>query len=42
MTSPMNVAADPSKVETLAFNLKELSRKPEAATLEGDPALSTA
>ena len=37
MTAPMNVAADPSKVETLAYNLKELSRKPEAATLEGDP-----
>jgi Domain of unknown function (DUF4340) len=38
MTAPMDVAADPSKVETLAYNLKELSRKPEAATLEGDPA----
>ena len=38
MTSPMNVAADPSKVEALAYNLKELSRKPEADTLEGDPA----
>jgi hypothetical protein len=37
MTSPMDVAADPSMVETLAYNLKELSRKPEAATLEGDP-----
>jgi hypothetical protein len=37
MTSPMDVEADPSKVETLAYNLKELSRKPEAATLEGDP-----
>ena len=38
MTAPMDVAADPSKVETLAYNLKELARKPEAATLEGDPA----
>ena len=37
MTAPMDVAADPSKVETLAYNLKELSRKPDAATLEGDP-----
>ena len=34
MTSPMDVAADPSKVETLAYNLKELSRKPDSATLE--------
>jgi hypothetical protein len=34
MTSPMNVEADPSKVETLAYNLKELSRKPESAKLE--------
>jgi hypothetical protein len=38
MTEPKDVEADPSKVETLAYNLKELSRKPEAATLEGDPA----
>ena len=38
MTTPMDVAADPSKVETLAYNLKELSRRPESATLEVDPA----
>ena len=38
MTSPMDVAADPSKVETLAYNLKELTRRPDAATLDGDPA----
>lgn len=38
MTAPFNVAADPSKVETLAFNLKELTRKPEADPLRGDPA----
>ncbi len=38
MTSPLNVEADPSKVETLAYNLKELSRKPEAAPISGDPA----
>ena len=37
MTAPVDVAADPSMVETLAYNLKELSRKPEAATLDGDP-----
>ena len=37
MTSPMDVAADPSMVETLAYNLKELSRKPDSATIEGDP-----
>jgi Domain of unknown function (DUF4340) len=36
MTSPMNVAADPSKVETLAYNLKELTRRPESATLDPD------
>jgi Domain of unknown function (DUF4340) len=36
MKTPLDVAADPSKVETLAYNLKELSRKPETATLEGD------
>ena len=37
MTAPKDVAADPSMVETLAYNLKEeLTRKPEAATLEGD------
>src|SRR3954467_10680090 len=38
MTTPWDVAADPSMVETLAYNLKELTRKPEADTLEGDPA----
>ncbi|WP_435009874.1 DUF4340 domain-containing protein [Tundrisphaera lichenicola] len=38
MTAPEGVAADPSMVETLAFNLKELTRKPEAGTLEADPA----
>ena len=32
------MAADPSKVETLAFNLKEMARKPESDTLAGDPA----
>ena len=37
MTAPKDVAADPSMVEALAYNLKELSRKPDAATLEGDP-----
>ena len=37
MTAPIDAAADPAMVETLAYNLKELSRKPEAATLEGDP-----
>jgi hypothetical protein len=37
MTSPFDVEADPSKVETLAYNLKELARKPDASTLEGDP-----
>jgi Domain of unknown function (DUF4340) len=36
MTAPMDVAADPSKVETLAYNLKELSRRPDSATLEPD------
>ncbi len=36
MTVPLDVAADPSKVETLAFNLKELARKPEAATIAGE------
>lgn len=36
MTSPKNVAADPSKVETLAYNLKELTRRPGADTLEPD------
>ncbi len=35
MTSPVDVAADPSKVETLAFNLKSLTRRPEAATIQG-------
>lgn len=38
MTTPIDVAADPSMVETLAFNLKEMTRKPEAATLQGNPA----
>jgi len=38
MTSPRDVAADPLKVENLAFNLKELARKPEADTLRGDAA----
>lgn len=37
MTSPMDVAADPSKVEALAYNLKELSRKPDSASIQGDP-----
>ena len=36
MTQPMDVAADPSKVETLAYNLKELSRRPDAATIGGE------
>jgi hypothetical protein len=36
MTSPLDVAADPSKVETLAYNLKELSRRPDSAPLEAD------
>jgi hypothetical protein len=36
MTQPMDVAADPSKVETLAYNLKELARRPDTATIEGD------
>jgi len=39
MTAPMDVAADPSKVETLAYNLKELSRRPDAATLGADLSL---
>jgi Domain of unknown function (DUF4340) len=39
MTSPMDVAADPSKVETLAYNLKELSRRPDSAPLEPDLSL---
>ncbi len=38
MTAPINVAADPSMVEGLAFRLKELNRKPQADTLKGDPA----
>lgn len=37
MTAPKDAAADPSKVETLAYNLKELSRRPESANLAGDP-----
>ena len=36
MTRPFDVAADPSKVETLAYNLKEMSRRPDSATLEPD------
>ncbi len=38
MTAPIDVAADPSLVEGLAFRLKELTRKPQADTLTGDPA----
>lgn len=38
MTAPIDVAADPSLVEGLAFKLKELTRKPQADTLAGDPA----
>ncbi len=38
MTSPRDVAADPSLVEGLAFRLKELIRRPEADTLDGDAA----
>ena len=39
MTAPLDVAADPTKVETLAFNLKALARRPESqATETGDPA----
>ncbi len=38
MTAPLDVAADPSRVESLAYNLKELARKPEADLLEGDAA----
>ena len=38
MTAPLDVAANPSLVEGLAFRLKELTRKPEATTLTGDPA----
>jgi len=38
MTAPLDVAADPSMVEGLAFRLKELTRKPQADTLKGDPA----
>ena len=38
MTTPLNVAANPSMVEGLAFKLKELTRKPQAGTLDGDPA----
>ena len=37
MTAPIDVAADPSKVETLAFNLKSLARRPDAATIQGKP-----
>ena len=37
MTSPLNVSANPSMVETLAYNLKELARRPDSAPLEGDP-----
>ena len=37
MTAPLDVAANPSLVEGLAFRLKELTRKPEAATLTEDP-----
>ncbi len=37
MTTPWDVAADPSMVETLAYNLKELTRKSETDTLHGDP-----
>ena len=36
MTSPIDVAADPSMVESFAYSLKELSRRPESSTLEGD------
>ncbi len=38
MTSPLDVAANPSLVEGLAVTLKGLTRKPEAATQTGDPA----
>ena len=37
MTAPLDVAANPSLVEGLAFRLKELTRKPEAATLTENP-----
>ena len=37
MTAPVDVAADPSLVEGLAFRLKELTRMPRADTLPDDP-----
>ncbi len=36
MVEPMDVAADPSLVENLAFNLKMLERVKDAGTLRGD------
>ena len=37
MIEPIDVAADPSLVETLAQNLKALRRSPDAGTIHGPP-----
>ena len=38
MTAPIDAAADPSMVESLAFNLKSLAKVPDVGTLGEDPA----
>ena len=38
MVEPRDVAANPSMVETLARNLKELRKSPDAGTIQGPPA----
>ena len=38
MVEPMNVAAEPSRLETLVRNLKELRRSLDAGSMTGPPA----
>jgi hypothetical protein len=38
MTDPLNVAADATRLEALARNLRELRKSQDSGTLEGDPA----
>jgi hypothetical protein len=39
MVEPKNVAAEPTRLESLVRTLKELRRSPDSGTLSGDPAL---